>query len=723
MTQRQSLQYIEIDIPTFVATSPETLETYRFTLNNVDYLPQDIDAIPSLTGIDFSPARISLGQNLGERAVLTCTFRDHQHIFASEAFESGTFFGKLRARHKTRLRNRALRWYQGEVGQDLADMTVHHYIIDNVSGPTPAGQYTIVAKDVLKLTDDDRAQAPVLSQGFLSSNITAGATSATLSPSGIGDTDYPASGRVAIAGEEIADFTRSGDVLTLTRGQLNTTAVAHEAGDRVQLVLEYSAQDPADVIRDLLVTYGNVPSSYINLTTWTDETAAHLQRLYTAVIAEPVSVRQLVSEVIEQAALSLWWDAEAQQLRLRVLKNILTSETFDEDNTLENSLQVAEQPNTRISQVWTYFGERNALEPLDEPNNFRSVEIKTDLVSEADFGTPAIKKIFSRWIPFGGRSIAQRVNDIQLARFVDPPRKFVFRVSPFAAVQPTLGDGFIIKSWSLQNTDGTPAEIPAQITRLKQMPGFIECEAEEALFAGDPVDLVNRVIIIDTNEFELNLRTLHDVLFPDPTGLESPAISVTFIVEEGITVGSQTDGVAAMRSGLWVPGVVPLLRVRGRVQGRGGNGGPATIGSTGNVGGTGSDALLVEDEISLDLTQGDGEVFSGAGGGASVPQSPTFGSVPVGGGGGAGTEGGTQGGNGSGNGTRDAGGGGATSGLNTAGSGGAPGLAGGGSTWTNQSSQPGSTAGGQPGNSINGVSLVTFVGSPIGGDIRGPQIN
>ena len=717
MSTKQSLQYIEIDVPSFVATSPETIETFRFAMEKVDFLPQSIDAMPAITGMTFSPARISLGQNLGERAVLTVTFKDFRHIFASDSFDNGTFFGKWRARYLTRLRNRTLRWYQGEVGQALADMTVRTYIIDNVSGPNQTGEYKIVAKDVLKLADDDRSQAPVLNTGFLVGALTDSATSATLSPTGIGDLEYPASGTVAIAGEEICTFTRVGDVLTLVRGALGTTAVAHEAGDRVQEVLQYSGADPGDVIRDLLVNYANIPSSYINLTDWNDETDSFLQRQYTANIAEPVAVSKLISEIIEQAALSLWWDAEAQQIRLRVLKEIVTSETFDQDNTLEGTLSTDEQPNTRLSQAWTYFGERNPLTPIDEPNNFRSVEVKVDTQAEADFGTPAIKKVFSRWIPFGGRAIAQRVNDIQLARFVDPPRKFKFRVSPFSATVPTLGGGFNLRSWALQDVNGLAVSVPIQITRLNPQPDYFEVEAEEALFSGDPVDLVNRVIILDSAINNVNLRTLHDQIFPDPTGLESPAISVTFIVSNGVIIGSTDPANAAVRSGTWPVGVVPDLKVRGRIQGAGGvgqspRGNNPSNESPAEDGGT---ALLAEDTMTLDLSEGVAEIWGGGGGGGVL-------FISASGGGGAGTVPG-QAGNPSevfpgfegDPGTADAGGqggvdtGGALQGP--AGDGGDPGQAG--------TATSGGTAG-AAGNAIDGVSNVTITGT---GDRRGPEIN
>ena len=73
------------------------------------------------------------------------------------------------------------------------------------------------------------------------------------------------------------------------------------------LVLQYNADDVADIIRDLLVTYAGAPSAYIPLSAWQLETATFLGTLYSAIIANPTPVRQLISELIEQAALALWW--------------------------------------------------------------------------------------------------------------------------------------------------------------------------------------------------------------------------------------------------------------------------------------------------------------------------------------------------------------------------------------------------------------------------------
>jgi hypothetical protein len=197
----------------------ERIETFRFA-EDTAYLPAEFDAIASLQSVSFSPATISLGKDLGQRASITATFTDHKHIFAGEPFSQGSFWGKWRGRYATRLRGRPFRLIRGLAGQALTEMDVRHYVIETTDGPTPGGSYTIEAKDVLKLADNDRAQAPLLSNGRLAGSINDTATAAILAPTGIGSAEYPAAGFICFGGKEVAAFTRAGDSLTLTRAQL-----------------------------------------------------------------------------------------------------------------------------------------------------------------------------------------------------------------------------------------------------------------------------------------------------------------------------------------------------------------------------------------------------------------------------------------------------------------------------------------------------------------------
>src|SRR5262249_14152900 len=161
---------------------------------------------------------------------------------------------------------------RGGLGESIESMETRHFFCESTDGPTPDGTYTIVCKDLLKFCDDDRSQAPILSNGRLAGSINNAVTSATLSPAGIGTLEYPASGHICFGGKEIVAFTRLGDTLTITRGQLGSTAIAHNSGDRAQLVLYYDGDDVADIISDLFTTYAGIDPGYIPLTEWKAET-------------------------------------------------------------------------------------------------------------------------------------------------------------------------------------------------------------------------------------------------------------------------------------------------------------------------------------------------------------------------------------------------------------------------------------------------------------------
>ncbi|HVQ43798.1 MAG TPA: hypothetical protein VMT30_02435 [Candidatus Saccharimonadia bacterium] len=729
----RALTFIELDVDTFDPASPVETTTFRFTYD-CDYAPTDVEAIPSLTGISYSPSTISLGSDLGTRARLDVTFSDHLHIFNGEAFDSGTFWGKWRARYGQRLQGRSLRWIQGLEGQTLAEMETRHFVIESTNGPTPQnGAYTITAQDILKFADGDRSQAPLASRGFLVGSIDADDTSFTLSPVGIGDQDYPTSGYIALSGSEIVAFTRvsGSEVVTITaRAQLGTDADSHAAGSRAQLVLRYVGEDVADIIRDLLVNYAGVDDAFIPLAAWQTETATYLQQVYSANIAEPTDVSKLVSEMIEQAALAVWWEPLTEQIRLQVLRGISTvAEVFGEDNTLEGTLSITEQPNTRLTQVLTYFGQRDPLAPIDEERNFRSAVLTIDGDAELAYGTPMIKKIFSRWIPFGARTVAVRLNDIILGRFRDPPRRFTFNLFRHGPENPTLGGGYRLTSWSIQDETGLASDAPIQITRLNPMSDRFEVTADEMLFRTiDPGDLLNRAITIDSSINNVNIREMHDSIYPEVTGDESPEITLTVTLETNVVVGSASSAQPSFDLGDWPAGITINIVVLGDIRGAGGTGGVGGNASGSNDGAPlngfqGGTALYTR--VPINLTDEDGKVYGGGGGGGGGAYRGG------GGGGGAGVVGGIGGDVTTSTsspspgevGTQDAGGAGGDGGGATdfdGGTGGAPGVVG---NAGQGDALSGLTAGlgGAAGYAVDGISFVTQVGPT--GDRRGQEGN
>lgn len=346
-----------------------------------------------------------------------------------------------------------------------------------------------------------------------------------------------------------APYNTSSDLLTLlARGLNGTTADAHSAGDRVQVCVEYTAARPDEIVADLMQTYGGVDPSYIPATSWQTETETFNRRLYTGIIAEPTPVRTLIQEMIQQAGLAIWWDPVERLVFLQVLRAVTSdARVFDESQILEGTLSIAEQPDKRVSQVWVYYGQRNPLDGQDDPSNYRSCEVILDTTAEANYGAPAIQKIYSRWIAFGGQTTAERIGNLQLGRYVNPPRKFAFNLlRTAAAVGLVLGAGYFIGNPELQAADGSRVNVPVQITRDRADAGQHAYEAEENRQVSYDSD-DNLTVVIDSNIRGINLRTLYDTLYSAPL----PGDTVTFVVNDNVVVGATSATLAAIDTGTW----------------------------------------------------------------------------------------------------------------------------------------------------------------------------
>jgi hypothetical protein len=642
----------------------EESETVRFnvasTLTDVAII-----SVPNASGVEYTPAVLKLGESMGVRSTLRVNFEDHATPDTGPAgdrylsdrsydpYKQGTFWAKWKARFPF-LRGAPIRWIQGQATQSIANMETRHFFIDSIEGPNSNGSVTIIAKDVLRFADDKRALAPRLSNGFLSAGITAGATSLTLEPVGIGDAEYPASGKGAIGGEEIVSYTRVGDVCTITRAQNETVAVAHDAGDRFQLCLEYTGQKPSAIFEDLLTNYTKVTSAQIPINDWETETDTYIGRFYSTVIPQPTPVRQLMNELIEQTASSMWWDDRANLIRWSVLKQVeANAAQYDGAVTMRGSFSQKDQPDKRISQVWTYFAQRNPLEPLDDPKNYRSTRAKVDPDSENDNDNePMVKEIFSRWIATGDSDAADTLNALLLSRYATAPRRFEFSLLRDSGVfEPEPGGGYTVGDLMLQDDEGAPVIVPFQAVSIRPGASMFNIVGEEVIYTETiaPPDPTVTNITIDADENNFNIRSAYDILKGGTT--PQPGDTVNVYVTSNVVIGATSTSMYAMRTGTWPAGVTINLFNNGTIHGIGGGGGKGgtvqnPIGAyPGKIGNTGGDALLVEYDLNVD--NANGKIYAGGGGGAGGQGSsydifyPGFGNVRAGfsgggGGGGAG---------------------------------------------------------------------------------------
>jgi len=594
-------------------------------------LPVEIDAIPSIQDVSLRPQKLELGESIGIRASMTVTFKDHRYPDTGpegdrylddreyDPYTLGTYFGKFRTRYPyTRFND--IRLIRGTSDQPLDQMETRHFIVDSVAGPTSSGTFTITAKDALKLADGDKAQAPLLSDGYLSADISDTATSFTLEPVGIGNLSYPESGTGQIGGKEIVEYTRSGDTVTLgTRGARGTTAQEHDAEDRFQICLTYTGQEVTAIIEDLLVNYAGVPSEYISTGTWLAEDEAYIGRVYTATIGEPTAVKDLINELLRQTASTIWWDDIAKIIRFRVLRQVSSDAAlYNDDLIVGGSFSAKDQPDKRVSQVWTFYGQLNPLEDLNDPKNY-AVSLRTvNLVSETNFGgAPAIERIYSRWIISSGRNAAERLNNLILARYSTPPRLLAFQLQRDPDLfQPEIAGGYNVNNWTLQDDTGASKTLAAQVVQCNNTDTGHNVLAEEVLYTDTvaPDDPTARPITLVESENNVSLRDKYDALYGEPDA--STTIIVT--IEAGVIIGSTSTALYALRTGLWPEGPTIIINNFGRVQGKGGSGGRGALitsdgGTDGYTGNSGGDAMLVEYDVSIDNTSGD--IWSGGGGG------------------------------------------------------------------------------------------------------------
>lgn len=165
--------------------------TSTFTAYFSDTLIPGESYIPCIESTKLAPTVITPGQPFNKRANITIVFNDFPHHdrgvdpYVSDRTytpeNQGTYFGKLLARNPF-YQGRALRLKTGYVADpfDTADLQTQNYIIEKITGPDKKGRVTVVAKDILKLADNERAQCPKASTASLASGITAGATTLTL---------------------------------------------------------------------------------------------------------------------------------------------------------------------------------------------------------------------------------------------------------------------------------------------------------------------------------------------------------------------------------------------------------------------------------------------------------------------------------------------------------------------------------------------------------------
>lgn len=691
-----------------------TTHTYIFG-KPTGFFPHEIGALQNIRDISFTNSRAMPAKSVGAQAQLSVTFDDHptndvrlDPYYDQRAYiasDQGTFWGKFFAInpyiHQAKIKYK--RWY-GD--QDYSEAETYNLYISDFSRDE-SGRVTIQAVDFTRLLYEKNALCPEPSPGFLLSDITDGATSLTLTPAGIGDSYYAASGEIAV-GEEAMTFTRSGDVMTITRAARDTEAKEHKAGEVVQVPKIWTSTKSSQIIHDLVTEFSELDSSFTNVDDWNALLDEYPSELFTAYIPKPTETVKLINEICVDAGVILTPNIQTEKLLFQPVTQLAaTQNTFHKNRMIEDSFASKTENRDRVSQVIVSYGVKSAFKNLKDPGNYYSHELR--FLPENLYPKKAYKVFYSRWIPTGASSVAASVGDRYLAWKQHGTYKFSFMVKPRENI--SVGELIFINHWTITDCAGAQRNVPAIVVEKTPHPGGYYIECDEYRF--DPLASGNKVITLSANARNINLRDIYDQLY---TAVDE-VNEIRFVVREGVVIGSESTSLYSLVRGSWPVGVEPVLLNYGHIVGRGADGV-----QNGN-GLNGGDAIYTDGPLEVD-NQGVIGSGGGSGGGHYFTGTPPA-EVSYAGGGGAGDRPGNGGSY-------------AVYGVPSGGGGGPGGYAGledgqdgitfsdatytgaGGDLGQSGSSSSSGKTGGSPGVAVDGDSHITWT---TVGDIRGSRIN
>lgn len=303
-------------------------------------------------------------------------------------------------------------------GTALTDFQMREYVMERFEGPDGRGRVSIVAKDPLKLLDDDRAQVPRKSTGVLESSMAEGATPATVNVLTEDDTEYdlkPGDTEDYVRlGKEVATYTGTtpitgGVQLTgysrITPAPYVTEKADHDAGDLVQRC-RYLSGRVDQVAAEIMTDYGELDAGYIPTSEWEDEALAWAPETIERLITEPEGCRSVLNEIIGQTLTwGFWWDEVALEVKYRAMRpadvNDTVAELSDAAGMVAGSINLVDEPDRLKNEVQVLYGQRDPTEDKDEAGSYAKGFATPDADSQGprEAHQRRIKRVFGVWWP------------------------------------------------------------------------------------------------------------------------------------------------------------------------------------------------------------------------------------------------------------------------------------------------------------------------------------
>lgn len=633
------------------------------------------DAVyPFVRSISHKPATINPASAkegstaLGTRASVTISLMDaasddrYQDPYFFERDQPnllGSFFTKYFARNEY-LWGRKLKWVAGYVeGGAIVKERVKEYLITDIDGVDAQGNVTITAQDALVMTNQDKAEWPKPTAAIISLDVDEQQTTINVIPSvddegrqGTDISEWPAQSYIRIDDEIMHYSSINGLALTVTRGELGTTAESHSADSTIQLVGSIENLEPQEVIYKILSEGTDIPAEMLDLDQWNDETNLKpwLIRKYTAHISEPTSVRKLLADAARQMGFFPYPDEHTNKIRIKGSTaqadyNPAVIELNETENFIADTFSVRSNDADVITRLNAQIGVRNWAADLDDSSNYR-----TGVLLVTGEERPA-RRGYSRAADLHGYFLTAEQAVLMgrqiLRQFAKANQTYSFSLDVKDAVQ--LADFATINHRLVVNEHGERETRNALITRVTENPetGRLDVVATYYPELEQQDEEGAYTVLIPINATNVVLTELFAQERPGVT-LEN-GDKVTFLWGAGVAVGSTSTEEVSLDTGVFPQDVELEIKcsVKAFVIGKGGCGGDGgSIGVSGSGfpagdGEDGGDALIVRHPLTITGPFVIGGGGGGGGGGASMmgtDLNPTTRASGGGGGSGAGFE-------------------------------------------------------------------------------------
>lgn len=494
------------DKPNFVKTT----QTVRFT-GIGSPVDKSAPARPYISRVTRAVTELNPEEGLSTRSSSTVVMVDETgtdvefdpYIATRPAKATGTFWTRLLAR-TLNYTGRWARLKQGYVNQGVfGAYTTELFIIDTITGPNAAGEVTVTLKDPTKLAD--RSTTPTPTSGKLALDLLLDDMQATLN-AGEG-AQYPAVGYVRINDEIIRFDGNTADVLYWSRSsyraQFDTIAAEGRAGDGVQLCEYLEDMAWSDAVQ-LFLNNAGIADAYIDVAGIQSEDTSWLSGDYrvTRCLSDPQDNAELLADLLSPAQSMMWWDPEAQKVKVKVFApsspSATAARTLDESaNLIDRSVATERLDELRITLAAAYFGLRTPVANVDEAKNYKFGELTVDADAESvnEYNERRVKTFYVPWYGstnlLGMRTFSRRY----VSRHRDAPENISFDLD-VKDNSIVLGDVLDIQAKNLVTVTGatrtarilitkkenlgTGLKIKARVTTFDQRYGFIGPTTEAA---------------------------------------------------------------------------------------------------------------------------------------------------------------------------------------------------------------------------------------------------